>query len=63
MSDFDKSMAHEALDRIHVCQTLIAEILVDVESHPGLCLAAKKMIEQAQENLAAAYQEQGVCLE
>lgn len=63
MSDFDKSMAHEALDRIHVCQVLIAEILVDVESHPGLCLAAKKMIEQAQENLAAAYQEQGIRLE
>ncbi len=56
----DKSLTYEALDRIHVVQTMIAQILVDEERHPGLSASAASLIESAQSLLSEAYQEQGV---
>lgn len=60
MSDFDKSMAHEALDRIHVIQQMLATILVQdagaaLVAHKGLCSNAINAIENAQQWLSEAY--------
>ncbi len=47
--------AHEALDRIHVVQTLLASILVDGEAHEGLCDNATVALDNVSNWLQEAY--------
>lgn len=47
--------AHEALDRIHVVQTLLASILVDGEAHEGLCENAVNALDNVTDMLREAY--------
>lgn len=55
--------AHEALDRIHVVQTLLASILVDVQAHKGLCDNAVILLDGVQDGLRDAYAVQSEYLE
>lgn len=48
--------AHEALDRIHVVQTLLASILVDRERHEGLCDNAIVALDNVTDMLQEAYE-------
>jgi allantoicase len=50
--------AHEALDRIHVVQTLLASILVDTHHHKGLCDNAVILLDGVQDGLQDAYKAQ-----
>lgn len=50
--------AHEALDRIHVVQTLLASILVDIDHHKGLCDNAVILLDGVQDGLQDAYKAQ-----
>ncbi len=50
--------AHEALDRIHVVQTLLASILVDGEAHKGLCDNAVNALDNVSDWLQEAYEMQ-----
>lgn len=50
--------AHEALDRIHVVQTLLASILVDADHHIGLCDGAVILLDGVQDGLQDAYKAQ-----
>lgn len=58
-------MKHEALDRIHVVQTLLNEILVSrmdddgCRNHSGLSKKAIKHLNKAHKHLYEAYQAQG----
>lgn len=59
-------MKFEALDRIHVIQTMMSQFLVYVsdnaedEYHQGLSPQAKELVGKAMEYLCDAYQKQGV---
>jgi hypothetical protein len=50
--------AHEALDRIHVVQTLLASILVDIDPHKGLCDNAVILLGGVYDGLQDAYKAQ-----
>jgi hypothetical protein len=52
------ALAAEALDRIHVVQTLLASILVDGEAHKGLCDNAVILLDGVQDGLQDAYKAQ-----
>jgi hypothetical protein len=47
--------AHEALDRIHVVQTLLSSILVDVDRHKGLCDNSAEALDTVSNWLQEAY--------
>ncbi len=49
------SYAHEALDRIHVIQLLLVNILVDVDRHKGLCDNSAEALDNVSNWLQEAY--------
>jgi len=56
----------EALDRIHVIQTMLSELLGfdgDVCTHKGLSHDAKWLVSEAMEKLCEAYQKQAASWE